>query len=158
ELKIQYADFAFWQRQWLAKADLTEELDYWRQQLAGAPPMLTLATDRARPAVQTFRGGSVQFALPAGVRRQLTELAQGHGATTFMALLTVWYLLLQRYSGQDDLVVGVPVANRSRPETEGLIGFFVNTLAIRADLTGQPSFVELLRRVRDNCLGAYAHQ
>ena len=158
EPAIQYADFATWQQKSLLGGDLTEDVEYWRKQLAGVPPELGLATDRPRPAVQNFRGGSLPFELPASLMRELTAVGQRYGATTFMALLAVFQVLLHRYSGSEDVVVGVPTANRGRAELEGLIGFFVNTLALRTDLSGDPSYAELLQRVREVCLDAYAHQ
>ena len=158
DLAIQYGDFATWQQRWLREADLGADLAYWRAHLAGAPPVLELPTDRPRPAVQGFNGASVPFELPATVLGRLDGLAKRHGATTYMALLAVFQILLHRYSNQDDIVVGVPMANRTRAEIEPLIGFFVNTLPVRTDLGGDPDFVEVLRRVRDGCLGAYSHQ
>jgi hypothetical protein len=158
ELPIQYADYAVWQRQRLTGELLEEELSYWKKQLAGAPPVLELPTDRARPAVQSFRGSSKSFTLDEKLSRALKELSRGEGATLFMTLLAGFQILLSRYSGQTDVVVGTPIAGRDRVETEGLIGFFINTLALRADLSGNPSFREFLQRVRDVCLGAYAHQ
>ncbi len=156
-LKIQYGDFATWQKEWVQES-LTADLAYWRQHLAGAPAVLTIATDRPRPAVQGFNGGSFPFELPEPLMRELGALGKAHGATTYMALLAVFQILLHRYSGQDDVVVGVPMANRGRAEIEPLIGFFVNTLPVRADLGGDPDFVTVLERVRESCLGAYAHQ
>ena len=158
DLPVQYADFAAWQRAWLEGEVLEAQLGYWRERLAGAPPLLELPTDRPRPQVQSDRGGSVPFALPNDVTRALRALALGEGATLFMALLAAWKLLLSRYAGQDDVVVGTPVAGRTRLETEGLIGFFVNTLVLRTDLSGSPSFRDLLARVREATLGAYQHQ
>ena len=158
ELPIQYADFAAWQREWLSGEVLEQELDYWRRQLAGAPATLKLPTDRARPSVQTHRGASYNFTLPAPLSAALRQLSRQEGATLFMTLLAAWQLLLSRHAGQEDVVVGTPIANRTRSETESLIGFFVNTLALRADLSGAPTFRELVGRVREACLGAYAHQ
>ncbi|HEX5709303.1 MAG TPA: amino acid adenylation domain-containing protein, partial [Pyrinomonadaceae bacterium] len=158
ELEIQYADFAVWQRGWLQGEVLEGHLDYWRKQLAGAPPVLELPTDHSRPSVQTFRGARNAFKLPPELTAQLRALSQREGVTLFMTLLAAFQVLLSRYSGQDDVVVGTPIAGRNRAEVEGLIGFFVNTLAMRADLSGDPTFVELLGRVRESALGAYAHQ
>jgi amino acid adenylation domain-containing protein len=158
ELPIQYPDYAAWQREWLQGEALEEQLSYWREKLAGAPPVLELPTDRPRPAVQTFRGAREQFTLPATLAAELAELSRGEGVTLFMTLLAAWQALLSRYARQQDVVVGTPVAGRSRPELEPLIGFFVNTLALRTDLSGNPTFRELLGRVREVCLGAYAHQ
>ncbi|MEG4288204.1 amino acid adenylation domain-containing protein [Microcoleus sp. C2C3] len=158
ELPIQYADFAVWQRQWLQGEVLETQLNYWKQQLAGAPPLLELATDRPRPPVQTFRGGSESFELNHHLTQQLKRLSQQSGATLFMTLLTGFAILLSRYSNQEDIVVGTPIANRNRSEVESVIGFFVNTLILRTDLSGNPSFEELLNRVRQVALDAYAYQ
>jgi amino acid adenylation domain-containing protein len=158
ELPIQYADYAQWQREWLKGPVLDEQLGYWRGQLAGAPPLLELPTDRPRPAIQSFRGGRVNFALGAELSKELESLSRREGATLFMTLLTAWQALLSRYSGQTGICVGTPIAGRTRAEVEGLIGFFVNTLVIRADLSGDPPFTTALRRVKEACLGAYAHQ
>ncbi|MFF4159221.1 amino acid adenylation domain-containing protein [Streptomyces sp. NPDC001678] len=158
ELAIQYGDFAAWQQQRTRGPELAEDLEYWRRHLAGAPAALELATDRPRPAVQGFNGGSVPFSLPEPLMRALGEVGKRHRATPYMALLAVLQILLHRYSGQDDVVVGVPTAGRGRAEAEPLIGFFVNTLPVRTDLSGGPGFGEVLERVRESCLGAYAHQ
>jgi amino acid adenylation domain-containing protein len=158
ELSIQYADFAAWQRDRLQGAAYTEQLTYWRQQLAGAPPRLQLPEDKPRPAIQTSRGESLEFALSAELSKALRDLSRKEQVTLFMLLLAAFQLLLQRYSRQDDIVVGTPIAGRNRSETENLIGFFVNTLALRCDLSGDPMFRDLLRRVREVTLGAYAHQ
>jgi amino acid adenylation domain-containing protein/thioester reductase-like protein len=158
ELPIQYADFALWQRRHLAGKTLEAQLDYWRSQLAGAPPLLELPTDRPRPAVQSFRGGSLPLEIPPAALGALKAVAQKEGATLFMALLAGFAGLLSRYSGQDDILVGSPVANRGRAEAENLLGFFANTLVLRADLSGEPTFRELLGRVRAMARGAYAHQ
>ncbi|KRV49163.1 non-ribosomal peptide synthetase [Wenjunlia vitaminophila] len=158
DLDIQYGDFAAWQQQRLDQGGWAADLEYWRDHLAGAPAVLALPTDRPRPAVQGFNGGSVPVELPEALMRDLGALAHRHGATTYMALLAVFQVLLHRYSDQDDVVVGVPTAVRDRAELEAVIGYFVNTLPIRVDLGGNPRFVEVLERVRDSCLGAYAHQ
>jgi amino acid adenylation domain-containing protein len=158
ELPVQYGDFAVWQRTWLTGAVLEAQLDHWRQRLAGAPAVLDLPTDRPRPPVQTFRGAVEPLTLPAGLARALERAGRAQGATLFMTLLAGFQTLLGRVSGQDDLLVGSPVANRNRAETEDLIGFFVNTLVLRTDLAGDPSFAELLGRVRAGSLAAYAHQ
>jgi len=158
ELPIQYADFAHWQRQWLEGEVLETELSYWKQQLLGAPPLLELPTDHPRPAVQTFRGAHQSFLLPKTVGDALKTLSRQEGVTLFMTLLASFKILLHGYATQDDLVVGTPTANRNRLEIEGLIGFFVNTLVLRTDLSGNPTFRGLLCRVREVCLGAYAHQ
>ncbi|HEU4595678.1 MAG TPA: amino acid adenylation domain-containing protein [Pyrinomonadaceae bacterium] len=158
ELPIQYADYAAWQRQHLSGENLERQLAYWRQQLGGAPALLELPTDRPRPPVQTYRGATHSFVLPSELTSALKELSRGEGCTLFMTLLAGWQALLSRYSNQREVVVGTPIANRTRAEVEGLIGFFVNTLALRTDFSGDPTFRELLARVREVTLGAYAHQ
>ncbi|HEX8179495.1 MAG TPA: amino acid adenylation domain-containing protein, partial [Pyrinomonadaceae bacterium] len=158
ELPVQYADFAVWQRAWLQGDALAEQLAYWRRQLGDAPAALALPTDRVRPQVQTFRGAHITLHLPAALTAQLRELSRHAGTTLFMTLLAGFQALLARYTGQTDIVVGTPIANRRRSELEDLIGFFVNTLALRTDLAGRPTFRELLARVREVTLGAYAHQ
>ncbi|RKH43053.1 non-ribosomal peptide synthetase, partial [Corallococcus sicarius] len=157
-LPVQYADFAVWQRQWLQGDVLEAQLDFWRQQLAGAPAALELPTDRPRPAVQSFRGASLPVSLNASVSSALKTLAQQEGATPFMVLLASFQLLLSRYSGQQDVSVGAPIANRNRAETEGLIGFFVNSLVLRARIDSRASFRALLRQVKRSTLAAYEHQ
>ncbi|WP_345144775.1 amino acid adenylation domain-containing protein, partial [Dactylosporangium darangshiense] len=156
-LPVQYADFAVWQRQWLSGAVLEAELGFWREALTGAP-VLELPTDRPRPAVRSVDGAVLEFAVPAEVMAGLRRVARDAGASMFMTLLGAFSVLLGRYSGQDDVVVGTPIANRNRAEIEGLIGFFVNTLVLRTDLSGDPTFGELLGRVRERTLAAYAHQ
>ncbi|MEV7144842.1 amino acid adenylation domain-containing protein, partial [Streptomyces tauricus] len=156
-LEVQYADFAMWQRQWLTGDVLEEQLNYWREALSGAST-LELPTDRARPAVRSSEGGVVGVRVPASTAQALRALSRRSGATMSMTLLAAFSVLLGRYADTDDVVVGTPVANRNRAETEDLIGFFVNTLVMRADLSGDPRFVELLGRVREMALGAYAHQ
>ncbi|HEY0783838.1 MAG TPA: condensation domain-containing protein, partial [Thermoanaerobaculia bacterium] len=158
ELPVQYADFAVWQRRWLAGEVLDRQLAYWRDELAGAPTVLELPADRARPPVQSLRGASEPVVLPSEIASGLRTLARGQGATLFMTLLASYSALLGRLSGQADVLVGLPIANRSRPEVEPLIGFFVNTLVLRGRLSGDPSFAELLGRVRVSALGGYAHQ
>ncbi|HEX8127476.1 MAG TPA: amino acid adenylation domain-containing protein [Pyrinomonadaceae bacterium] len=158
ELALQYADYAVWQREWLSGEVLDSQLQYWRGQLAGAPPLLELPTDRPRPNVQAFRGASMPIELPESLTKELKTLSRRAGVTLFMTLLAAFKVLLQRYTGQDDIIIGSPVANRQRREIEPLIGFFVNTLVLRTDLSGNPSFQELLGRVREVALGAYAHQ
>ncbi|HVR95060.1 MAG TPA: amino acid adenylation domain-containing protein, partial [Thermoanaerobaculia bacterium] len=166
ELPVQYADFAVWQRSWLQGEVLEREIAFWRAQLDGLPPLLDLPADRPRPAAQSFRGASRPVRWPAGLARRAEALARREGATLFMVLLAAFQTLLARYSGQDDLAVGSPVAGRNREEIEGLIGFFVNTLVLRGGLTGNlpggragaPSFRELLGRVRETALAAYMHQ
>ncbi|HVT57970.1 MAG TPA: amino acid adenylation domain-containing protein, partial [Thermoanaerobaculia bacterium] len=157
-LPVQYADFALWQRQWLTGATLAAPLAAWRQALAGAPAALELPADRPRPAVRGSRGARRPVALPAVLGSALAALARRHDVTPFMVLLAAFAALLGRWSGQQDLVVGSPIANRNRLEIEPLIGFFVNTLALRADLSGDPDFAALLARVRRVALAAYAHQ
>jgi amino acid adenylation domain-containing protein len=158
DLPIQYADFAQWQRHWLQGERLKSLLDYWGKQLDGAPMMLELPTDRPRPPVQSFRGAVQGFTLSPVVLSRLKALSQQDGVTLFMTLLAAFNVLLHRYTGQADLVVGTPIASRNLTQLEGLIGFFVNTLILRLDLSGNPTFHELLSRVRDVTLGAYAHQ
>jgi amino acid adenylation domain-containing protein len=158
ELPIQYADYALWQRGWLAGEVLEKQVAYWREQLSGAPAALELPTDRARPAVQSFRGAYHGFALPADLTASVNELARLEGATLFMVLLAAFTVVLSRWSGQKDIVVSSAIAGRTHRELEGLIGFFVNTLALRTNLRGEPSFRELLGRVKEVALGAYAHQ
>jgi amino acid adenylation domain-containing protein len=157
-LAVQYADFAVWQRGWLQGEVLQHQIDWWRERLGGAPPALELPTDRPRPAVASSRGASHVFRLPAETTRGLRALARREGATLYMVTHAALDLLLSRWSGQEDLVVGSPIAGRTQMGTEGLIGFFVNTLALRIDLSGDPTFQELVRRVRETALGAYAHQ
>ncbi len=157
-LPIQYADFSHWQRQWLQGDVLESQIAYWKEQLAGVPAIIDLPTDHQRPAVQTFRGAHESVVLPKHLHEGFKELSRQEGVTPFMTFLTAFMVLLQRYTSQDDVVVGTPVANRNRLETEGLIGFFVNALVLRTDLSDNPGFRELLRRVREVCLGAYAHQ
>ncbi|HQA67127.1 MAG TPA: amino acid adenylation domain-containing protein [Aggregatilineales bacterium] len=157
-LPIQYADFAAWQREWLQGDVLEKQVEYWRKQLAGAPPLLELPLDYPRPAVQTHDGAHYTFELPLGLVEKLNALAREHDATLFMTLLAAWQVVLSRYSGQTDILVGTPIAGRRRSQLEKLIGFFVNTLVMRADLSGGPTFSEALRRVRETALGAFAHQ
>ncbi|MBN1993050.1 MAG: amino acid adenylation domain-containing protein [Anaerolineae bacterium] len=162
-LPLQYADFALWQRQWLAarpESDdfpLRPQLDYWRQQLDDLPT-LQLPTDRPRPTTQTFRGATYTFVLPGSLAESLRVLSQQEGVTLFMTLLAAFQTLLHRYTSQLDIPVGSPIANRRHREVENLIGFFVNTLVLRADLSGNPTFRELLARVRQVALDAYAQQ
>ena len=157
ELPIQYADFAVWQREWLKGAALAAELKYWREQLAGVEP-LEMPLDYPRPALAAYRGASLNFEYPEELTDGLLGLSRREGTTLFMTLLAAFQTLLMRYSGQEKIAVGSPIANRTRAEIEGLIGFFVNTLALRTEVEGRLNFQELLRRVRGICLGAYAHQ
>ncbi len=156
-LAVQYADFAVWQREWLRGEALERQLAYWRERLAGAPA-LDLPTDRPRPPAQSFRGATRMHAIAAVTTRALEALARRHDATLFMVLLAAMQTLLGRYAGQEDVVLGSPIANRTRAELEPLIGFFVNTLALRGDLAGDPPFGELVARSRRAALEAYAHQ
>ncbi|MEU7876306.1 amino acid adenylation domain-containing protein [Dactylosporangium sp. NPDC049140] len=156
-LPVQYADYAVWQRDWLTGDVLEEQLGFWRTRLTGAP-VLDLPTDHPRPAVRTSDGAIIDFAVPDDIAERLHDLSRGAGASMFMTLFGAYTLLLQRYSGQDDIVVGTPIANRNRAEIEGLIGYFVNTLVLRTDLSGDPTFAELLTRVRTGTLEAFAHQ
>jgi amino acid adenylation domain-containing protein len=156
-LPLQYADYTLWQRQWLSGAVLEQQLDYWRRQLAAAPP-LDLPTDRPRPPIASYRGAHHSFTLPAPLAAALQQQSRHLGATLFMTLLAAFQTLLSRYSGQTDITVGTPIAGRVRPELETLIGFFANTLVLRTDLSGAPSFAEVVARTRAVCLDAYAHQ
>jgi amino acid adenylation domain-containing protein len=158
ELTVQYADWAAWQRQWLGGAALERQLAYWRGQLAGGTPPLRLPTDRPRPPRRSAAGAHEVFQLPAALGEGLKALARRERLTFFMTLLAAFQALLHRVTGQDDIAVGSPISGRSRSETEGLIGLFVNTLVLRTPLSGDPTFRELLARVRDVALGAYAHQ
>ena len=157
-LSIQYGDFTLWQRQWLQGEVLQQQLDYWQKQLAGAPALLSLPTDRPRPNQQSFAGGHLPFSLSLELTEKLTQLTQEQGVTLFMTLLTAYAVLLYRYTEQEDILIGTPIANRNRREIEGLIGFFVNTLVLRIDLSGKPNFNQLLGRVREMAMDAYAHQ
>ncbi|MBD2483967.1 non-ribosomal peptide synthetase [Planktothrix sp. FACHB-1365] len=159
ELPIQYADFSVWQRDWLAGEIFQRQLNYWQQQLQGIPSLLELPTDRPRPAIQTYRGAHQSFQLSTELSEAIISLSKRMSVTPFMLLLAAFQTLLYRYTGQDDIVVGTPIANRHYRDIEGLIGFFVNTLALRANnLSLNPSFEDLLSQVREVTLGAYAHQ
>jgi len=157
-LQVQYADFAHWQQQWFQGPVFEQQLHYWRQQLAGAPAALELKGKKPTPTLLTFRDAKQSIALSKELVKKLRELGRQTGVTLFMSLLAAFDVLLYRYSGQSDLLVGTPIANRNQLETEGLIGFFVNTLVLRIDLSGDPTFIEVLQRVREVCLEAYAHQ
>jgi amino acid adenylation domain-containing protein len=158
ELPVQYADYAVWQREQLAGEVLERQLSYWRERLAGAPELLELPTDHPRPPVQTYRGAWVPVELSPELLERLQALGRSEGATLYMTLLGAFQVLLGKYAGSEDVVVGSPIAGRTRGEVEELIGFFVNTLVLRTDLSGDPSFREVLRRVREATLGAYEHQ
>ncbi|MDZ8189167.1 MAG: amino acid adenylation domain-containing protein [Nostoc sp. ChiSLP02] len=158
KLSIQYADFSLWQRKWLTDRSLESQFNYWKQQLSGILPILELPIDRPRPRVQTYTGTTKTFVLSPELTASITSFSQKEGVTLFMTLLTAFKVLLCRYSGQEDVIVGTPIAGRNRREIEGLIGFFVNTLALRINLAEHPSFRELLSRVRRICLEAYTHQ
>ena len=158
ELPVQYADFAVWQRQWLQGKALESQISYWKQQLGDNLSVVELPTDHPRPVRQTFRGARRVIVLPEFLTAAIKDLSRRESVTLFMTLLAAFKTLLYRYSGQEAIVVGSPIAGRNRAEVENLIGLFVNTLVLRTDFSGNPSFRELLRRVRTVCLGAYAHQ
>jgi amino acid adenylation domain-containing protein/FkbH-like protein len=158
ELPIQYGDYAAWQREWLSDESLREQLDFWKAQLNGKPPITELMTDRPRGRAPTFAGRTLTRRLDADLVRRVKQLAAGKEATLFMVCLAAFKTLIHRYTGLEDIVLGTPVAGRSRIETEGLIGFFVNTLLLRTNLAGDPTFEELLHHVRGVALDAYAHQ
>ncbi|MFN2529808.1 MAG: amino acid adenylation domain-containing protein [Pyrinomonadaceae bacterium] len=158
ELSVQYGDYAIWQREWLRSDLLEKQLSYWKRQLHGAPALLELPKDRPRPAVQTFNGARKSARLSHSLTKALNDLSRREGVTMFMTILAVYQTLLWRYSGQSDLVVGTPVAGRNSAELENLIGFFVNTLVMRSDLSANPTFQQLLSKVRETALEAYAHQ
>jgi amino acid adenylation domain-containing protein len=157
-LAIQYADFAHWQREWLKDEVLESQLGYWKERLSSEVAVLNLPADHPRPAIQTFRGGTHTLLLSPALHDALNALSRREGATLFMTVLAAFKTLLYRYCGESDVTIGTPIANRNRSEVEPLIGFFLNTLVLRTDLSGNPSFRELLARVRDVALGAYAHQ
>jgi acyl transferase domain-containing protein len=158
ELPIQYADYAVWQREWLEGEVFDEQLSYWTGQLKGASPLTELPADRPRPPVQSYKGAMHIFSLSAELSHSLKDLSRREEATLFMTLLAALKVLLYRYTGQEDIVITTSIANRTQLELEGLIGFFVNTLALRTDLSGGPSFRDVLSRVREVTMGAYAHQ
>ena len=158
ELPVQYADFAAWQREWLSSGAVDEQLSYWKQQLDGAPTVLEMPNTKSRPLVQRSPGAKQSFNIPAGVWQIVREIGQQEGATPFMTSLAAFLMLLHRYTGQRDLVVGTPIAGRNHVETEPLIGLFVNTLVLRTDLSGTPTFRELVRRVREVALEAQNNQ
>jgi acyl carrier protein len=158
ELPIQYSDFAAWQQRWMKGGAIAGHLRYWREQLHGAPPLLELPTDRPRPRIQSFRGARLSFNLDKALVDGLTAVGRGESCTLFMVLLASFQALLARHSGSEDIIIGSPIANRNRHEVEPLIGSFMNTLALRGDLSGDPTFAELLQRIRKTALDAYAHQ
>jgi non-ribosomal peptide synthetase component F len=155
---VQYADYAAWQRRWMSGDLLQRQADYWRVTLAGAPALLNLPTDRVRPERQDYAGAFVDCRLDKHLTSRLKDLSQRHGTTLFMTLLGSWAVLLSRLTGQEDVSIGTPTANRGRQEIEGLIGFFVNTLVLRLDLSGSPTVAELLARVKAQALAAQQHQ
>src|ERR1044072_6802383 len=158
ELPVQYGDYAVWQRESLSGPVLEEQVKYWKEQLASAPTVIELPTDRMRGGVQSYRGGSESVELSTQLQGQLEELSRREGVTLFMTLLAAWQVLLHRYTNQQDVVVGTPIAGRTRGEVEGLIGLFANTLVLRTEIDDDLSFRELLKRVREVCLGAYSNQ
>jgi amino acid adenylation domain-containing protein len=158
ELPIQYADFAVWQREWLRGENLQKQIDYWKQQLAGAPPLLEFPADRQRPAIPSYRGSSLSFSIDKTVAESLQALGRKEGCTLFMLLFAAFQTLAARSTGQTDIVTGTPIANRNPPETENIIGCFINTIMLRTDCSGDPTFRELLHRVRSTALDGYANQ
>src|SRR5262249_31430934 len=155
---IHYADYAAWQRAWLSGAVLDQQLEYWKKRLNGAPGILELPSDYARPAMMKHEGAACSFALSEELSKSLREFSRKEGSTLFMTLMAGYAALLSRLAGQDDISIGIPIANRTRSEVEGVMGFFVNTLVIRAELGGGLGFRGLVERVRETALGAYAHQ
>ena len=158
ELPIQYADFAVWQRDWIESDQIAAQLSYWKDQLADAPERIDLPTDRPRLAIETYRGATETVTFSTSLLKELNQLGQREGVTLYMTMLAAFQTLLHRYTGQDNIVVGSPIANRTRAEIEDLIGFFVNTLVMHTDVSGNPTFLELLQRVRTVALGAFANQ
>ncbi len=158
ELPVQYLDYAEWERRWFATGSIDAHLAFWKQQLAALPPLLQLPADRPRPPVQTDRGARAVLQLPVALGQQLKALARAEGATHFMVLMSAFQALLHRHSGETDIAVGTAIANRSRSEVERVIGFFANNIVLRGDLSGEPTVRELIARVRDTALKAYAHQ
>ncbi|TDD95358.1 non-ribosomal peptide synthetase [Actinomadura rubrisoli] len=157
-LGVQFADYVCWQHQWVRNDEAAAQLEYWRRHLADCPPIVTIPADHRRPEVPSFRGSTVRTELDEALADALRRLAHKEGATLFVAMLAVFELLLHRYTGQDDIVVGSSIANRHRPETERLVGMLVNNVALRVDLSGDPTFQQLLERVKEAALGAYANQ
>src|SRR6185312_16233002 len=158
QLPIQYPDYAAWQREWLTGERAQKLAEFWRQTLTDAPLLLELPTDRPRPPQQSFVSGFVPICIGSELTLGLRNLSNRYRSTVFMTVLAAWAAVLSRLSGQQDLVIGTPSANRGRPETEGLIGFFINSLALRINLAGQPSMTELLERVRETTIAAHDHQ
>ncbi|HEU4433746.1 MAG TPA: condensation domain-containing protein, partial [Pyrinomonadaceae bacterium] len=158
ELSIQYADFAAWQRQWLQGEVLEAQVAYWRQQLSGAPPVQELPTDKPRPKAQSFVGATHIIRMPLHVTEGVKRIARSESASLFMTVLTAFKILMRYHTGEQNIVIGTDVANRNRADIEGLIGFFVNQLVLHTNLSGNPTFRELLVKVREVTLGAYAHQ
>ena len=158
ELQIQYADYAVWQRRWMESSEAAREMEYWKEKLKGEAPLVNLPRDGARPAMQSFRGGSEEVVLERELGERLRQRGRAAGATMFMTLLSGFTVLLHKYGGQRDLWVGTPVANRQRRELEGLVGFFVNTLVLRTEVEPELRFAEVLERVRETVAGAYGHQ
>src|SRR5205085_1630368 len=158
KLPIQYADYAVWQRQWLAGKEMEKQLAYWKKQLGGELPVLELPTDKARPAVQSDRGAEWRFALGSELSSGVKEMSRRERVTFFMVLLAAYKALLYRYTGQRQIVIGTPIANRNRAQVEALIGFFVNTMVLKTEVEGEKSCKELLRRVKDISLAGYTHQ
>jgi hypothetical protein len=152
EVELQYADYAVWHRNWLEGGVLDKQLAYWREQLRGAPAALELPTDRPRPPVQSFRGDQAARVFERPFLDALLALSRSEGTTLFMTLLAALAAVLSRYSGQDDVVIGTPLLSRNRAELERVVGYFTNTVALRIDLTGDPTFRELLRRARETTL------
>ncbi|WP_010446079.1 condensation domain-containing protein, partial [Pseudomonas asplenii] len=157
-LALHYLDYAVWQRRWLSGERLQQQSTYWQQALADAPALLMLPTDRVRPAQQDYAGAALPVVFDEDLTRGLKALSQRHGTTLYMTVMAAWAALLGRLAGQEEVVIGTPVANRTRSEVEGLIGLFVNTLAIRVDLGAQPTAKNLLAQVKTTTLGAQAHQ
>jgi len=158
DLSVQYADFAHWQRKWLKGKTLESQISYWREQLEGAPSFLEMPFDKPRPAYQTYNGDFRLFKISEANTKAIMNLARSEESTLFMVLISLYFILLQRYSGQEDILIGSPIANRNRKEIEPLIGFFINTIILRGDLSGDPTFKEFLFQVKEMTLGAYDHQ
>jgi len=158
DLPIQYADYAIWQRNWLQGAVLDQQLAYWKKNLEGAPPLLLLPTDRPRSSTPAFRGVTHRFMLPSSLAGDVRTLSRRQGCTPFMTMLAAFQTMILHHTHEPDIVLGTDLANRTNLQTEALIGFFVNLLALRTDLSGDPTFADVLSRVREAALGAYAHQ